>query len=110
MMEFCAIFKRTAICCGLLITWFSLACPVVIRGIGATFPAEVYAISGRGFEADRSEFVDVDFDYKLQNSIAGKEAMLDADPEVTFGATESALTSLESSQNPDLTSIPVIAG
>ena len=101
--------KPTIVYCGLLFACLAHAHPA-IKGIGATFPAEVYTIIGPGFEAFREDFVDVDFGYKLLNSIAGKAAMLNGDPDVTFGATESALTPLESSQNPGLITVPVLAG
>lgn len=84
-------------------------------GTGASLPGEVYEAWAPAFESYRNKFVDLDNEYFSTGSGTGQGIMLNevenslAKP-ITYGGSDSVLTPRDYERNPNLQTIPVLAG
>ena len=101
----------------LVITHYSLlrgvtgASPVVLTGVGATFPAGVYISWMAAYRSMRAQFVDVQMSYAARGSGFGKAAIANATGYgISYAGTDSVLTAADYAKSPDIAMFPSIAG
>ena len=85
---------------------------VVLRGVGATFPGDVYQNWLATYKSFRANFADIQIKYDARGSGYGKKSVTNQLVNITveFGASESVFVDSDYQAFPDLQMVPALAG
>lgn len=80
-----------------------------IRGVGTSFPSEVYKLWQPSYVVNRLPHADLELVYDAVGSVEAKE-ILYKNVDVEYASVESVISKNELSEHGDLIEFPVIAG
>ncbi len=83
---------------------------VRLRGLGATFPSNVYENWLFVYDYARRRHVDLDTGYDMLGSAYGIEYARQDSAQVDFTASDIVLRDQDYEEHPDLAAVPVVAG
>lgn len=84
--------------------------PVRVRGVGASFPNDVYQTWIPSYKASRQHVVELDMSYSADGSGEGIKQILENNRNIEYAGSDFPLTEEEMARSPDLVMMPTMAG
>lgn len=82
---------------------------VALKGIGTSFPNEVYKLWQPSFTVYRQNYVDLDLIYNAVDSTEAKQVLYN-NVDVEYASVEGIISEQEQREHPDLVEFPVMGG
>lgn len=91
------------------LTVFECFAKINIRGVGTSFPSEVYKLWQPSYVVNRQLYADLELVYDALGSVEAKETLYN-NVDIVYASVESVISKQEQSEHADLIEFPVIAG
>lgn len=88
---------------------FECFAKINIRGVGTSFPSEVYKLWQPSYVVHRQLYADLELVYDTLGSVEAKE-ILYSNVDIEYASVESVISKQEQNDHADLIEFPVIAG